>query len=105
MPSWPFCYRLTVKTGTLVERPLLAQSGRSPSPYSTARAFEEKSRIKFRPQAPHSAMKFKKLLYAIRKSIERGDFAAIEVDVALVDFLPEKIQLGIEFVFLDVDMP
>jgi len=50
-------------------------------------------------------MKFKKLLYAIRKSIERGDFAAIEVDVALVDFLPEKIQLGIEFVFLDVDMP
>jgi hypothetical protein len=49
-------------------------------------------------------MKFKKLLYAIRKSIERGDFAAIEVDVALIDFLPEKIQLGIEFVFLDVDI-
>jgi hypothetical protein len=29
MPAWPFCYCLIVKIWTLVERPLLAQSGRS----------------------------------------------------------------------------
>jgi len=45
------------------------------------------------------------ILSPIRKSIERGDFAASEVDVVLVDFLPKKIQLGIEFVLFDVDMP
>ena len=28
MPAWPFCYCLIVKIWTLVERPLLAQSGR-----------------------------------------------------------------------------
>jgi hypothetical protein len=45
------------------------------------------------------------ILTPIRKTIERGDFAAIEFDVALVDFVPEKIQLGSEFVFGDLDMP
>ena len=33
------------------------------------------------------------------------DFAAIEFVIALVDFRVKKIQLIIEFVLLDVDMP
>ena len=45
------------------------------------------------------------VLCAARKSIERGDFAAIDLDVALVDFIPEKIQLGISVMLIDVDMP
>ena len=35
---------------------------------------------------------------------ERGDFAAVEVNVALVDFVTEKIQLDYEFVLFDVDV-
>jgi hypothetical protein len=41
----------------------------------------------------------------VRKSIERGDFAVIDIDVALVDFLPEIIQFSIAFVFFDIDTP
>jgi hypothetical protein len=48
---------------------------------------------------------FKQRLRPIGKSIERGEFATIDVDVALVDFVPEKMQLGVKLVLFDVDIP
>jgi hypothetical protein len=44
-------------------------------------------------------------LYTTRESIEGGNLAAFDLDVALVDLLPEITYLGIEISFVDVDMP